>query len=455
MTLIALSIVLVILALCTIHIVYADSQNKTEAGSNDLGYMQQSFDTKHVEKVSKTSLTSYDKSGPQGDDAGDLSNLSGNLTTNNSTGSNSLGDYSKIVGGSETEIPKGLGKKHGFTSWQSVNSSNKDAYKLVSKTGMHFDNEGFAKVRGRYVVICTKVFGDVGDYVDFYKDNGVIIPCIIGDIKSSSNKWGTSGGKDILDFFVDRTTWYPVSEGGNASKKHVNPGTKSCHPEWSAALAKSANGGSFFSNTSGTKTVQDSTVVDPSTDEISDKTSSEYVHQMIELLNSYSPTFKEYGKYIGYTNGYVPQTYNSFLKSVKKHKSTGANCATCINYALEDMGLINSCNLYFKHGSGFRNVTSKLARVTKRVSNANGMSVKEASKKGLLKYGDIVGLNLSNGSQHTFVYAGLDKKGRILNYESGGAARKSSSPHFPYGCGPFRFTYGSNHKIGSILRFTD
>ena len=455
MTLIALIIILIGLALCTIHIVYADNQNSKEASSNDLGFMQQSFDTKQVEHTSKTKLTSYDKSGQQSDATGNLSDLSENLTTNNSTGSNSLGNYSEIVGGSETKIPKGLGKKHSYTSWQSVNSSNKDAFKLVKKTGLHFDNEGFAKVRGRYVVICTKVFGDVGDYVDFYKENGTVIPCIIGDIKNSSNKWGTSSGKDILDFFVDRATWYPVDEGGNASKKHVNPGTKSFHSEWSGTLAKSVNGGSFFSNPTGTKTVQDSTVVDPSTDEITNKTSYEYVHQMIELLNSYSPTFKEYGKYIGYSNGYVPRTYNSFLKSVKKHKSTGANCATCINYALEDMGLIDSCNLYFKHRSGFRNVTSKLARVTKRVNKANGMSVKEASKKGLLKYGDIVGLNLSNGSQHTFVYAGLDKKGRILNYESGGSARKKTSPHFPYGCGPFRFTYGESHKIGSILRFTD
>ena len=373
MTLIALVIILIGLALCTIHIVYADNQNSKEASSNDLGFMQQSFDTKQVEHTSKTKLTSYDKSGQQSDATGNLSDLSGNLTTNSSTGSNSLGNYSEIVGGS------------------------------VKKTGLHFDNEGFAKIRGRYVVICTKVFGDVGDYVDFYKENGTVIPCIIGDIKNSSNKWGTSSGKDVLDFFVDRATWYPVDEGGNASKKHVNPGTKSFHSEWSGALAKSVNGGSFFSNPTGTKTVQDSTVVDPSTDEITNKTSSEYVHQMIELLNSYSPTFKEYGKYIGYSNGYVPRTYNSFLKSVKKHKSTGANCATCINYALEDMGLIDSCNLYFKHRSGFRNVTSKLARVTKRVNKANGMSVKEASKKGLLKYGDIVGLNLSNGSQHTFV----------------------------------------------------
>ena len=114
MTLIALVIILIGLALCTIHIVYADNQ-----------------DTKQVEHTSKTKLTSYDKSGQQSDATGNLSDLSGNLTANNSTGSNSLGNYSEIVGGSETKIPKGLGKKHSYTSWQSVNSSNKDAFKLV------------------------------------------------------------------------------------------------------------------------------------------------------------------------------------------------------------------------------------------------------------------------------------------------------------------------------------
>lgn len=455
MVFVALIMMLIILLLCTIQIVHADNQNKSDGGSNSLGFLQQNFNTKEVEHTNKTTLTNYDKSGPAGDSNGDISNLSGNLTTNDSDSTNNLGSYSKIVGGSDTDIPKGLGKKHGFVSWQSVNSSNSDAFSLVSKTGLHFDNEGFAKIRGRYVVICTKVFGSVGDYVDFYKSNGTVIPCIIGDIKNSSNKWGTNNGKDILDFFVDRNTWYPTDEGGNASKKHVNPGTKGCHPEWKATLTKSVNGGSYFTNTSGPTTVQDSTVVDTSTDEISNKTSSEYVHQMIQLLNSYSPIFNEYGKYITYSNGYVPQTYSSFLKTVQKHKNTGANCATCINYALEDMGLLNRCNLYYRNGRGFQNVTSKLAKVTKRINKANGMSVKEANKKGLLKYGDIVGLKLSNGSQHTFVFAGTDSKGRILNYESGGSARKSSKNPFPYGCGPFRFTYGDSHKIGSILRFTD
>ena len=37
MTLIALVIILIGLALCTIHIVYADNQNSKEASSNDLG----------------------------------------------------------------------------------------------------------------------------------------------------------------------------------------------------------------------------------------------------------------------------------------------------------------------------------------------------------------------------------------------------------------------------------
>ena len=56
MTLIALVIILIGLALCTIHIVYADNQNSKEASSNDLGFMQQSFDTKQVEHTSKTKL---------------------------------------------------------------------------------------------------------------------------------------------------------------------------------------------------------------------------------------------------------------------------------------------------------------------------------------------------------------------------------------------------------------
>ena len=44
MALIALILVFAGLAMCTIHIVYADSQTNKEASSNDLGFMQQSFD---------------------------------------------------------------------------------------------------------------------------------------------------------------------------------------------------------------------------------------------------------------------------------------------------------------------------------------------------------------------------------------------------------------------------
>ena len=134
--LIALTLTLVVTILCTIRIAYADSQNKTEASSNSFGLMQQNFDTKKVEQNSKTSLTSYDKSGPKGEDFGDISGLSNSLATNTTSGTNSQGDYSKIVGGSETTIPKGLGKKHSYTSWQSVNSSNADAFSLVRKTGL-------------------------------------------------------------------------------------------------------------------------------------------------------------------------------------------------------------------------------------------------------------------------------------------------------------------------------
>ena len=142
--------------------------------------------------------------------------------------------------GTEIMIPEGLGSVHTYMGWQCVTSTTSDQYRLRQEAGEDYDDEGFAVIDGRYVIACTATFGKVGDYVDFYQEDGLVFHCIIGDIKSQRdagcNEWGHHNGRNVVEFVVDKNSWY---SGGRGS--HANPGTPSCHPEWAADLVKAVN----------------------------------------------------------------------------------------------------------------------------------------------------------------------------------------------------------------------
>ncbi len=151
---------------------------------------------------------------------------------------------SSITAGDTIKIPAGLGSVHTYMGWQIISSTTSTQYKLREQTGMPFDEEGFGKINGRYVIACTTTFGTVGDYIDFYQEDGTVIPCIIGDIKNQNDsgctKWGHENGHCIIEFVVNKDTWYNTGHG--------NPGTSACHPEWNQNLTKAVNGGSYFDN---------------------------------------------------------------------------------------------------------------------------------------------------------------------------------------------------------------
>ncbi len=142
----------------------------------------------------------------------------------------------------EYEIPEELGMVHSYMGWQKVTNTRSQQYAFREAAGMTFDKEGFAVVDNRYVIACTDTFGAIGDYVDFYQEDGTKIPCIIGDFKNEHdvgcNKWGHMNGQCIIEFVVDKNSWYPTN--------HANPGTASCHPEWHQYLVKAERVGSFY-----------------------------------------------------------------------------------------------------------------------------------------------------------------------------------------------------------------
>ncbi len=151
--------------------------------------------------------------------------------------------YLEDVEGVTVTLPEGLGSVHTYMGWQCITSVSSKQYKLREAAGMNFDEEGFAKIGDRYVVATTTTFGNIGDYIDVYQEDGTVIKCIIGDHKSQrdadANQWGHNNGECVLEFVVDKSTWYGTS-------MHSNPGTSSCHPEWNQNITKIVNKGNYF-----------------------------------------------------------------------------------------------------------------------------------------------------------------------------------------------------------------
>lgn len=178
-------------------------------------------------------------------------NFSSNLLTNADYNVPAGGKYNyeaielslKDVDGVTVNLPAGLGSVHTYMGWQCITAVSSRQYKLREAAGMNFDEEGFAKIGDRYVVATTTTFGNVGDYIDVYQEDGTVIKCIIGDIKNQGDagctKWGHNNGQCVVEFVVDKKSWY-------GSPMHSNPGTPSCHPEWNRNITKIVNKGNYF-----------------------------------------------------------------------------------------------------------------------------------------------------------------------------------------------------------------
>jgi len=120
-------------------------------------------------------------------------------------------------------------------SWNWARNSNQGKlyYDYWLTNGATYDN-GIATYDNRYLIACTTTFGDVGDKVDFFLDDGTKIPTIIADIKNPSdagyNEWGHNNGQNILEFEVSRSMF----------KQHGNPGSGNWFPEWGGKRVSSA-----------------------------------------------------------------------------------------------------------------------------------------------------------------------------------------------------------------------
>lgn len=139
-------------------------------------------------------------------------------------------------------IPEGMGGG-GYTVTvyqdQSWAYDQKKVYDLWSQAGSNYDNE-IATYDNRYLIACTTTYGNVGDKVDFYLDDGTKIPCVIADIKSQevvpwdtnpANEWGHNDGKNVIEFEVLGETFREYGD---------NPGLNGWFNEWGGKRVVSA-----------------------------------------------------------------------------------------------------------------------------------------------------------------------------------------------------------------------
>lgn len=186
-------------------------------------------------------IDEYNKTGSEADKKKALSHFTLEKGYN---GSASFGSGEAIAAGTVINVPAGLGSVHTYMGWQMITDTSSAQYKLREQAGMNFDSEGFGRINGRYVIACTTTFGQPGDYVDFYQEDGTVIQCIIGDIKNQNDagctEWGHENGTCIIEFVVDKNTWYNTN--------HPNPGAQGFHSEWNKNITKAVNGGSYFNN---------------------------------------------------------------------------------------------------------------------------------------------------------------------------------------------------------------
>ena len=104
-------------------------------------------------------------------------------------------------------IPEGCGW-YATREWDlkyydcAVGSNQYKVDQLWHKEGTE-DAQGFQKLDGRYLIACTRTFGEVGDKIDFVMSDGTVLKCIIYDNKSQEKtfyKWGHHHGAVVMEF---------------------------------------------------------------------------------------------------------------------------------------------------------------------------------------------------------------------------------------------------------------
>ena len=176
--------------------------------------------------------------------------------------------------------------------------------------------------------------------------------------------------------------------------------------------------------------------------------------KMMSFVSAYS-TFIKKNSSLCYKNGSsAVASYELAKKKATAKAKIALNCASPVNWALKEMGILSSSGNLYGSPKGFKNSSARkqLAKYGSFIStgSAMGLSVQAASDAGAILYGDVLSLSIS-GLNHTVIYAGRSSDGKALVYEAGGIA--ASLGYGKCGCGPLDYSKVSNSK--NVYKITE
>lgn len=137
----------------------------------------------------------------------------------------------QIINGNYVDIL--LPPTTGFKSYMSYTAiTKKTSPQYILQQSCITDQLGLRKINDRYVIaVGTAVGGHIGTYVDLILENGVIIPCVIGDYKAAIHTDATNlvGGNGCAsEFLIDKGSLFaPAKQAGDISV---------CCPEWASRV---------------------------------------------------------------------------------------------------------------------------------------------------------------------------------------------------------------------------
>lgn len=142
--------------------------------------------------------------------------------------------------------------------------------------GCKYDDKGFCQLNGCYLIACTSVFGEVGDKITFYFDDGTSIDCIKIDAKAEqeaewdhnpATKWGHDDGRCVLEFCgqdrIGDAPYYALGKVGRHTTSYTNHGP---------AVNVGGGLGGSLSGASGSKKASDSKLAASAVEECKSKT---------------------------------------------------------------------------------------------------------------------------------------------------------------------------------------
>lgn len=135
--------------------------------------------------------------------------------TNNSVNDNSVKpeDICRISVGESMPIPDGLTNCYMYMDYRTLTDYSSRQYQLQYDGNAWIDNDGFRRYNTYYMVAMGSVYGDIGDTLRVWTDEGNVYDVIIGDIKGTDaiyydyyDSWYHVCGdsrKNVVEFICD------------------------------------------------------------------------------------------------------------------------------------------------------------------------------------------------------------------------------------------------------------